>query len=43
MTLPDHGRGLLIVQNLSDAIWWSPRDTDGKSVFCRFDLNGAAG
>ncbi|MTE20044.1 ATP-binding protein [Streptomyces sp. TRM43335] len=43
MTLPDNGRGLLIVQNLSDATWWAPRDTGGKSVFCRFDLNGGAG
>jgi anti-sigma regulatory factor (Ser/Thr protein kinase) len=43
MTLPDHGRGLLIVQNLADATWWAPRDTGGKSVFCRFDLGGTAG
>ncbi|MDG9704822.1 anti-sigma regulatory factor [Streptomyces sp. DH37] len=43
MTLPDHGRGLLIVQNLADATWWAPRDSGGKSVFCRFDLSGGAG
>jgi hypothetical protein len=40
--LADSGRGLLIVQSLSDAAWWAPRDEGGKSVFCRFDLDGRA-
>ncbi|WP_372461564.1 ATP-binding protein [Actinacidiphila acidipaludis] len=35
--LADSGRGLLIIQSLSDAAWWAPRDEGGKSVFCRFD------
>lgn len=35
--LTDSGRGLLIIQSLSDAAWWAPRDEGGKSVFCRFD------
>jgi anti-sigma regulatory factor (Ser/Thr protein kinase) len=35
--LADSGRGLLIIQALSDAAWWAPRDEGGKSVFCRFD------
>ncbi|MBW1601913.1 ATP-binding protein [Streptomyces sp. JJ66] len=37
--LPDHGRGLFLVQSLASAVWWSPRDEGGKSVFCRFDLD----
>ncbi|MEU6486361.1 ATP-binding protein [Streptomyces sp. NPDC046887] len=37
--LPDHGRGLLLVQSLASAAWWAPRDEGGKSVFCRFDLD----
>lgn len=40
--LVDSGRGLLIIQSLSDAAWWSPRDEGGKSVFCRFDHEGSA-
>ena len=40
--LADSGRGLLIIQSLSDAAWWAPRDEGGKSVFCRFDHAGAA-
>lgn len=39
--LADSGRGLLIIQSLSDAAWWAPRDEGGKSVFCRFDHGGA--
>jgi hypothetical protein len=39
--LTDSGRGLLIIQSLSDAAWWAPRDEGGKSVFCRFDYEGA--
>lgn len=38
--LADDGRGLLIIQRLSDAAWWAPRDEGGKSVFCRFDFDG---
>jgi anti-sigma regulatory factor (Ser/Thr protein kinase) len=38
--LADSGRGLLIIQSLSDAAWWAPRDEGGKSVFCRFDHDG---
>ncbi|WP_425575311.1 ATP-binding protein [Streptomyces durmitorensis] len=37
--LPDRGRGLLIVQRLADAVWWSPGDDGGKTVWCRFDLD----
>jgi anti-sigma regulatory factor (Ser/Thr protein kinase) len=39
--LADSGRGLLIIQSLSDAAWWAPRDEGGKSVFCRFDHDAA--
>ncbi|WP_405909936.1 ATP-binding protein [Streptomyces sp. NBC_00828] len=38
--LPDRGRGLLIIQRLADAVWWSPREQGGKTVWCRFDLDG---
>ncbi|MBW1596901.1 ATP-binding protein [Streptomyces sp. JJ38] len=38
--LQDSGRGLFLVQTLADAVWWAPRETGGKSVFCRFDLHG---
>lgn len=41
--LPEAGRGLFIVQSLADAVWWAPRRQGGKSVFCRFDLNGGVG
>ncbi|MFI0743160.1 ATP-binding protein [Streptomyces sp. NPDC021100] len=34
----DRGRGLLIARRLSDALWWTPREGEGKTVFCRFDL-----
>ncbi|EKX61827.1 ATP-binding protein [Streptomyces ipomoeae] len=36
--LPDRGRGLLIVQRLADAVWWSPRSGGGKHVWARLDL-----
>ncbi|MFD0111962.1 ATP-binding protein [Streptomyces sp. NPDC058320] len=36
--LPDRGRGLFIVQRLADAVWWSPTEPGGKTVWCRFDL-----
>ncbi|MFF1699812.1 ATP-binding protein [Streptomyces sp. NPDC058257] len=38
--LSDRGRGLLIVQSLADAVWWSPEEDGGKTVWCRFDLDG---
>lgn len=38
--LLDSGRGLFIVQRLADAVWWEPGDGDGKTVWCRFDLDG---
>ncbi|WP_424889743.1 ATP-binding protein [Streptomyces sp. XH2] len=37
--LPDSGRGLLMVQNLADALWWAPGEQGGKTVVCRFDLD----
>ena len=41
--LPDSGRGLLIVQRLATAVWWSPEDQGGKTVWCRLDLDDRAG
>ncbi|MFG2149213.1 ATP-binding protein [Streptomyces sp. NPDC048696] len=41
--LPDHGRGLHIVRTLADGLWWVPEEGGGKSVFCRFDLDGGSG
>lgn len=38
--LPDRGRGLLIVHSLADALWWTPNESGGKTVVCRFDLDG---
>ncbi len=38
--VPNHGRGLLIVQTLSDGLWWVPQEEGGKTVYCRFDLEG---
>ncbi|MCD9144756.1 ATP-binding protein [Streptomyces albireticuli] len=38
--LPDSGRGLLIVQRLTDSMWWAPEAGGGKTVVCRFDLCG---
>ncbi|WP_432043820.1 ATP-binding protein [Streptomyces cadmiisoli] len=37
--LPDSGRGLLIVQRLASAVWWTPEDRGGKTVWCRLDLD----
>ncbi|MFF3329567.1 ATP-binding protein [Streptomyces sp. NPDC002888] len=37
--LPDAGRGLLIVQRLATAVWWTPHERGGKTVWCRFDLD----
>ncbi|WP_406481565.1 ATP-binding protein [Streptomyces sp. NBC_01615] len=36
--LPDRGRGLLIIQRLADAVWWSAAVRGGKTVWCRLDL-----
>ncbi|UQI48918.1 ATP-binding protein [Streptomyces sp. HU2014] len=36
--LPDNGRGLMIVQRLTDGLWWAPDEGGGKTVICRFDL-----
>ncbi len=41
--IPDHGRGLLIIQRLANAVWWSPGEAGGKTVFCRFNLNAGSG
>ncbi|MFI1801267.1 ATP-binding protein [Streptomyces sp. NPDC020379] len=38
--LPDRGRGLLIVHSPADALWWAPNESGGKTVVCRFDLDG---
>ncbi|MFD7137374.1 ATP-binding protein [Streptomyces sp. NPDC059894] len=38
--LPDSGRGLLIIQRLAAAVWWTPEDRGGKTVWCRLDLDG---
>ncbi|MFB7497338.1 ATP-binding protein [Streptomyces sp. NPDC056161] len=37
--LLDRGRGLLIVQRLAEAVWWSPGTKGGKTVWCRLDLD----
>jgi anti-sigma regulatory factor (Ser/Thr protein kinase) len=41
--LPDSGRGLLIVQRLAAAVWWRSEGEGGKTVWCRFDLDGGTG
>ncbi|MFC5718993.1 ATP-binding protein [Streptomyces gamaensis] len=38
--LPDSGRGLAIVFKLADALWWTRTLSGGKTVRCRFDLEG---
>ncbi|MCN9239472.1 ATP-binding protein [Streptomyces sp. RY43-2] len=40
--LPDSGRGLLIAQRLATSVWWTPEDKGGKTVWCRFDLDGGS-
>lgn len=40
--LPDSGRGLLIVQRLAAAVWWTPEE-GGKTVWCRIDLDDGTG
>ncbi|WP_420311741.1 ATP-binding protein [Streptomyces sp. YS-B37] len=37
--LSERGRGLLIIQRLADAVWWSPGVKGGKTVWCRLDLD----
>ncbi len=34
--LAEGGRGLFLVGCLADGVWWSARESGGKSVFCRF-------
>ncbi len=41
--LPDSGRGLMIIQRVAAALWWAPKDGGGKTVWCRFDLDGGVG
>ncbi|WP_406371785.1 ATP-binding protein [Streptomyces sp. NBC_00647] len=41
--LPDSGRGLLIVQRLAAAVWWTAGEPGGKTVWCRFDLDSDPG
>ncbi|MFD9629562.1 ATP-binding protein [Streptomyces violascens] len=38
--LPDSGRGLLLVQRVAAAVWCTPEEPGGKTVWCRFDLDG---
>ncbi|GCB48558.1 hypothetical protein SNL152K_10676 [Streptomyces sp. NL15-2K] len=38
--LPDSGRGLMITQRVGAAVWWTPKEGGGKTVWCRFDLDG---
>ncbi|GAA0355052.1 hypothetical protein GCM10010319_35290 [Streptomyces blastmyceticus] len=33
----------LIIQRLANAVWWSPGEAGGKTVFCRFNLNAGSG
>lgn len=41
--LSDSGRGLMITQRVAAAVWWTPEDGGGKTVWCRFDLGEGAG
>ncbi len=40
--LPDSGRGLMIAQRVATAVWWTPGEQGGKTVWCRFDLDDGA-
>ncbi|MFJ9006610.1 ATP-binding protein [Streptomyces canus] len=40
--LPASGRGLLICQRLATAVWWTPHEKGGKTVWCRFDRDNGA-
>ncbi|MGV9453662.1 ATP-binding protein [Streptomyces sp. NPDC003635] len=41
--VPDSGRGLFIVQRVAAAVWCTPEDQGGKTVWCRFDLDSSGG
>ncbi|MGW0758154.1 ATP-binding protein [Streptomyces sp. NPDC002814] len=41
--VPDSGRGLLIIQRLAAAVWWTPGDGGGKTVWCRLDRDSGTG
>ncbi|MEU7408509.1 ATP-binding protein [Streptomyces sp. NPDC042638] len=40
--LPDSGRGLMLAQRMAAAVWWTPKEGGGKTIWCRFDLDGGA-
>lgn len=40
--LPERARGLLVIHRLADAVWWSPDERGGKTVWTRFDLDGGS-
>ncbi|MFI6023904.1 ATP-binding protein, partial [Streptomyces sp. NPDC051287] len=40
--LADSGRGLMITQRMAAAVWWTPKEGGGKTVWCRFDLDAEA-
>ncbi|MEU1160940.1 ATP-binding protein [Streptomyces sp. NPDC005921] len=40
--LTDSGRGLMLTQRMAAAVWWTPKEGGGKTVWCRFDLDGEA-
>jgi anti-sigma regulatory factor (Ser/Thr protein kinase) len=40
--LPASGRGLLIAQRLATSVWWTPDERGGKTVWCRFDMDGGS-
>ncbi|MFE2063606.1 ATP-binding protein [Streptomyces sp. NPDC059467] len=37
--LADSGRGLMLAQRMATAVWWTPKQGGGKTVWCRFDLD----
>ncbi|MGW3950498.1 ATP-binding protein [Streptomyces sp. NPDC004752] len=37
--LADSGRGLILTQRMAAAVWWTPKQGGGKTVWCRFDLD----
>ncbi|MER5783314.1 ATP-binding protein [Streptomyces mobaraensis] len=41
--LSNNGRGLQLVHRLVDALWWTPGESGGKVVYCRFDLGTTEG
>ena len=40
--LADNGRGLMLTQRMASAVWWTPGQRGGKTVWCRFDLDSGA-